>query len=251
MAIPVGLQLYSVREDCARDLPGTLAAVAKMGYAGVEFAGYHGRTAQELRRMLDDLGLKCCGTHIPLDTLLGDALPQTAEFNLTLGNPYLVVPWLPEERRSSPDAWRATADLFNEIAQRLRPYGLRVGYHNHDIEFKPFPDGTLPFDIFFTRAAPEVIMQLDIGNAMHGGADPLVFLRRYADRAATVHLKEYSASNPVVALGEGDVPWEEVWAVCEVPGRTEWYIVEQESYPVPPLEVVARCLEALRRMGRA
>lgn len=81
--IPIGLQLYSIREDCAKDLPGTLAAVSKMGYDGVEFAGYHGRTAKELRKMLDDLGLKCCGTHIGLDTLLGDALKASAEFNLT------------------------------------------------------------------------------------------------------------------------------------------------------------------------
>ena len=111
-SIPVGVQLYSVREECARDLPGTLAALAKMGYAGVEFAGYYGRSARELRSMLDDLGLKCCGTHIGLDTLLGAEFEATVAFNLELGNPYLVVPWIGEERRSSIAAWQKTAALF-------------------------------------------------------------------------------------------------------------------------------------------
>src|SRR5213082_773097 len=90
--IPFGLQLYSVRNECAKDLDGTVAAVGKMGYKGVEFAGYYGRDAKTLRKLLDDAGLQCCGTHIALDTILGDALPKTIEFNKTLGNEYLMVP---------------------------------------------------------------------------------------------------------------------------------------------------------------
>src|SRR5690348_17657100 len=92
--IPFGLQLYSVRDECAKDLDGTVAAVAKMGYKAVEFAGYYGRDAKSLRKLLDDVGLKCCGTHIGLDTLLGDNLPKTIEFNHTLGNQFLIVPSL-------------------------------------------------------------------------------------------------------------------------------------------------------------
>ncbi len=111
--IPVGVQLYSVRDDCARDLPGTLAHISKMGYAGVEFAGYYGYSAVELRRMLDDLGLKTSGSHIGIEQLLGDTLPQTAEFHLSLGNQYLIVPGLPEPYRDTPKAWLATAELFN------------------------------------------------------------------------------------------------------------------------------------------
>ncbi|MHC4229799.1 MAG: sugar phosphate isomerase/epimerase family protein, partial [Planctomycetota bacterium] len=96
---PVGLQLYSVRGDCKRDLPGTIVAVGKMGYKGVEFAGYYDHTAKQLRKMLDDNGLKCCGTHTGLATLLGDNLPKTIAFNKTLGNKYLVVPGLPGKYR--------------------------------------------------------------------------------------------------------------------------------------------------------
>src|SRR5207249_4850098 len=135
--IPFALQLYSVRNECAKDLPGTVRAVARMGYKAVEFAGYHGRDAQTLRKMLDDVGLKCCGTHIGLDTLLGDNLPKTLEFNHVLGNPFLIVPSLPGKYTKSRQSWEEAADLFGELADKAKPHGMRVGYHNHNIEFKP------------------------------------------------------------------------------------------------------------------
>src|SRR5574340_1781866 len=102
--IPIGLQLYSVREDCAKDLPGVIQAVGKMGYQGVEFAGYHGRNAKDLRKLLDDNGLRCGGTHTALNTLTGDAFQGTVEFNQTLGNRYLIVPSLPRENVASVKA---------------------------------------------------------------------------------------------------------------------------------------------------
>ena len=247
--IPIGLQLYSVREDCTKDLPGVLKAVAGMGYAGVEFAGYYGRTAPELRRMLDDLGLKCCGTHIGIDTLLGDALPATAEFNRTLGNEFLIVPGLSRERTQSKDAWLETAGLMNQIAERLKPYGQKTGYHNHHTEFHPL-EGELPWDIFFGNTSQDVVMQFDTGNAMHGGAEAGPFLRRYPGRALTVHLKEFSATNDKALIGEGDVKWQEIFELCEHVAGTRWYIVEQESYAYPPLECVDQCLKNLRAMGK-
>lgn len=249
MAIPIALQLYSVREQCAQDLPGTLAAVAKMGYVGVEFAGYHGRSAQELKKLLDDNGLKVAGTHTGIDTLLGDQLEYTVEFNRTIGNRFLIVPGLPEERRNSRTAWLETARLMNEAAERVAPHGMRVGYHNHWIEFKPM-EGELPWDTFFGNTRRDVVMQLDTGNALHGGVDPIPFLRKYPGRAATVHLKEHSASNDKALIGEGDVRWDEFFSLCESIGGTEWYIVEQETYAYPPLKCVDRCLQNLRRMGK-
>ena len=247
--IPIGVQLYSIRDDCARDLPGTLAAVAEMGFDGVEFAGYYGYTAKDLRKLLDDNGLKCCGTHTRLDSLLGDEFEATVEFNEMIGNRYLVVPSLPPERRSSNAAWRETGALFSQIAENLAPYKMLTGYHNHAVEFE-IVDGEAGFDAFFGNAHPAVIMQLDIGNAMHGGADPLDYLRRYPKRLNTVHLKEYSASKPEVLLGDGDVPWAKVFEICEGVGNTEWYIIEQETYPVSPLESIQRCRQALKQLGR-
>jgi len=248
-SIPIGLQLYSVRKDCASDLPGTIAAVAEMGYAGVEFAGYYDYEAPELRKLLDEAGLKCCGTHISLDTLLGEELERTIEFNQILGNRFLIVPGLPEERRNSRAAWQETARLFSELAEKVKPHNMRVGYHNHMVEFQPM-EGEMPWDTFFGNTSPEVVMQMDTGNALHGGGDPVHFLKRYPGRAATVHLKEYSTTNDSALIGEGDIDWDEVFNVCETIGGTEWYIVEQESYAYPPLECVKRCLENLRRMGK-
>lgn len=247
--IPIGLQLYSVREDCARNLPETLRAVADMGYEGVEFAGYYDYSAEDLRKMLDDLGLRCCGTHTGLPTLLGDAFEATAEFNKTLGNRYLIVPSLPEDRRSSRKAWRETAALFDELAGKADRHGLRVGYHNHHIEFQPL-DGEAPWGTFFSNTSPDVVMQLDTGNCMHGGGDPVEYLERYPGRAVTVHLKEYDAANDKAVIGEGAVPWQKVFSLCESAGGTEWYIVEQETYAHPPIECVRKCLENLKGMGK-
>ena len=247
--IPVALQLYSVRQDCARDLEGTLKAVADMGYDGVEFAGYYDRSAQELRSLLDGLGLQVAGTHTGLRTVLDDELKRTIEFNQTLGNRYLVVPSLPAERRGSREAWLETARLFDQISHQVRQSGMQVGYHNHAVEFQPL-DGETPWDILFGNTSQDVIMQLDLGNARHGGADPVPYLEKYPGRAVTIHLKDYSATNDKALLGEGDIRWDDVFRLCEPTGGTKWYIVEQESYAYPPLECVRRCREQLRAMGR-
>ncbi len=201
--IPIGLQLYSVRKDCAKDLPGVIRAVGKMGYQGVEFAGYHGRKADELRKMLDDNGLKCCGTHTGLNTLLGDALKATIEFNKTLGNPYLIVPGMPHDRLASPKAIQETARLFTELAAKAKCEGMRVGYHAHGGDFRKF-DGQTAWDLFYSAAGPDVLMQLDIGNCLGGGGDPYAILKKFPGRSATIHLKEHGGKKGALVC-EGDV----------------------------------------------
>ena len=247
--IPIGLQLYSVRNECEKDLPGTVAAVAKMGYKAVEFAGYYGRDAETLRKLLDDSGLKCCGTHIGLETLLGDNLPKTIEFNQTLGNKFLIVPGLAEKYHSSRKAWQDTADLFNELADKVKPHGMRVGYHNHTIEFQPM-EGELPWDTFFGRTKPAVVMQFDTGNAMQGGGDATVYLAKYPGRAATVHIKPFSKAKPNALMGDDELPWPKIFSLCETKGGTEWYIVEYESDAYPPLVSVEKTLQVLKKWGK-
>jgi sugar phosphate isomerase/epimerase len=220
-----------------------------MGYKGVEFAGYYGRDAKTLKALLDDLGLKCCGTHTGIDTLLGDNLPKTIEFNKVLGNPYLIVPGLPGKYTKTRQAWRETADLFNQIAEKVNPHGMRVGYHNHTIEFKEL-EGELPWDTFFGRTRKDVIMQFDTGNAMHGGGDATIFLKRYPGRAATVHIKPFSKAKPNAIIGDDELPWQEIFQLCETIGGTEWYIVEYESDAYPPMVSVEKSLEVLRKWGK-
>jgi sugar phosphate isomerase/epimerase len=243
----VGLQLYSVREDCGKDLVGTVEKVAKIGYKGVEFAGYHGRDAKALRKLLDDNGLVCCGTHTGLDTLTGDNLAKTIEFHKVLGNKFLIVPGMSAKTKQD---WLDKAKQFNEIADKLAPHGMKTGYHNHSAEFKPFDDGTLPWDAFFGNTKKEVIMQFDIGNAKPDG-DVVVYLKKYPGRAVTLHVKPWSKSNPKAVIGEDDLPWTEIFNLAETTGSTEWYIVEYEVGGVPAIEAVDRCFQSLKKMGKA
>ncbi len=246
--LPVGVQLYSVRTDCAKDLPGTIAAVAKMGYQGVEFAGYYNYKAPDLRKMLDANGLACCGTHTAMDTLSDANLAATIEFNRILGNKYLIVPYIAVEGPNARDEWLRIADRFNVLAEKVKPAGMWVGYHSHFNDFKPI-DGQMPWDILFGRTNPEVIMQLDTSNAASAGVDPALYLRRYPGRARTIHIKEFSKTNKNAILGEGDVNFGEVFTLCETVGKTEWYIIEEEDKTNnPPMTVIDLCLKNYRKL---
>jgi sugar phosphate isomerase/epimerase len=242
--IPVGLQLYSLRVECKTDLPGMLAAVSKIGYQGVEFAGYHDRTAKDLRKLLDDNGLVACGTHTPYNSVLGDKLKETIEFNQIIGNKFLIVPSMSGKTKQE---WLDRAKLFDELAAKVQPHGQSIGYHAHAHDFQKF-DGESAWDLFFGNTKPAVIMQLDTSNCREGGADPVVVLKKYPGRARSIHLKA-NGGGPEAVIGEDKVNWTEVFAFCEGPGKTEWYVVEHESSK-KPLDAVKRSFEALQKLGK-
>lgn len=249
--IPIALELYSLRDIAGKDVPGTLEAVAKMGYEGVEWVGwdnYYGRKAADLRKILDQTGLKSCGSHLNLAAITGDALKRTIEFNTVLGNQFLIISSLPRENMSSVAALMATAKLLTDLGKRVEEAGMRVGYHCHSLDFKAVAD-RIPWEVIFTNAGPQVVMQLDVGNCLEGGGDPVALLKKFPHRAATVHLKEHGGPQGAV-IGEGDVPWQRVFSACETTAGTEWYIVEQESYRNSSLESAKLCLENLRKMGK-
>jgi sugar phosphate isomerase/epimerase len=245
--IPVGLQLWTVRAECAKDFPGTVAAVAKIGYAGVEFAGYYDRKAEEVRKILDDNGLMCCGSHTAIDLLSDENFAKTMEFNRTIGNKYVIVPWLDRQKLKTKAEWLAKAKTFNELADKARTQGVHIGYHAHQGDFMPI-EGATPWDILFGNTSKKVTMQIDTGNAMQGGADPVAILKKYPGRSLTVHLKEYSATNKKALIGEGDVKWKEIFKVCETIGGTQWYIIEEESGAYPPLEAARMSLENYKKL---
>jgi sugar phosphate isomerase/epimerase len=244
--IPVGLQLYSLRAECQKDLPGTLVEVSKIGYKGVEFAGYHNRTAKELRKMLDDNGLVTEGTHTPYESIQGEKLMETIEFNHTIGNRFLIVPWMNETK--SREEWMDRAKLFNEVAEKLKPEGMSVGYHAHAHDFHKIGDVSA-WDLFFGNTSKEVIMQLDTSNCRDGGADPVEVLKKYPGRARTIHIKAHGAG-PEAVIPEGDINWKEVFAFCEGQGKTEWYVVEHETSK-NPLAAVKHTFESLKELGKA
>ena len=255
--IPIGLELYSVRHDLAKDVRGTLKAVADMGYDGVEFAGPPQHDAGELRALLDECGLACCGWHTPFDMVQDEKLEGTIALNQAVGNRFVIIPGIPADLRRSRADWLKLATFFSELAAKLAPHGMVTGYHNHTIEFTPL-DGEQPWDTLFANTGQGVVMQLDTGNAIHGNGDILGILKRYPGRATTVHLKPYSKTaaqddpshgfRPI--FGEDETPWDEVFRICETTAGTEWYIVEYESDAYPPMEAVERCLQGLRGMGK-
>ncbi len=254
--VPIALELYSVRADLQKDIRGTLRAVAAMGYDGVEFAGAPQHSAEEIKALLDETGLVCCSWHTPFQMVQDDKLADTIAFNKTVGNNSIIVPGLPGHLTASQADWLRMAEFFNELAAKLAPHGMFTGYHNHYTEFKAL-DGETPWDTFFGHTRQDVVMQLDLGNAVYGGADVIDLLKRYPGRSRSIHLKPFSRTagrtEPRLGyrplIGADEVPWSEVFALCEA-GGTEWYIVEYESDAYPPLQAVELCLKALKAMGK-
>jgi len=244
--IPIALELYSVRNELPKDFAGVLKKIGEMGYQGVEFASLQERTQKDpkaLRRLLDDCGLKCCGTHTPLQTLQGDALKVTIDLHKTLGNKFLICPSL-----SAKDAagWTNLAKRFNDIAARCKEQDMFVGYHSHAGDYKKF-DGKTSWEIFFDNTNPEVIHQLDVGNTLSGGGDPIAMLKKYPGRTKSCHLKDHGGHKDA-AIGEGEIDWKTLLDTFETVGGTEWYIVEYEA--ANPLEKIKTCLDNLHKMGR-
>ena len=243
--IPIGLELYSVRAELPKDFTGVIEKIGKMGYQGVEFAGYYSwdKKPKELRKLLDDNGLKCCGTHTALPTLQGDQLQRTIELHKELGNKFLICPSL-----SAKDAagWTNLAKQFNDISDKAGEQGMLVGYHSHAGDYKKY-DGKTAWEIFFDNTKPEVVHQLDVGNTLDGGGDPFAMLKKYPGRTKTTHLKEHGGAKDA-AIGEGEIDWKKLLELYETVGGTEWYIVEYEHSN--PLEKIKVCLDNLHKMGR-
>lgn len=244
--IPIAVQLYSLRQIIGKDVPGTLAAVGKMGYQGVEFAGYYGleKNPKELRKILDDAGLKCCGTHTGLGTLEGDNLKKTVELHQALGNKFLIVPSMSAK---TANGWLELAKKFNEISAKAREQGMYIGYHAHAHDLKPI-EGKTPWELFFDNTNVDVCHQMDTGNCLSGGGDPVAMIKKYAKRTRTIHLKAHGGAGDA-PIGEDKVDWKGVFEACETVGGTEWYIVEHESGK-NPMESIKACIDNLHKMGK-
>ncbi len=255
MTIQVGLQLYSVRGECAKDLPATLAAVAEMGYVAAEPWGYDGKSlewqghaAAEIRTMYEDNGLMCCGIHLSPEALSDDNFKRTVEFNHILNNRFLIIAG-DEKRMSTIGGVMQLADMLDDLAYRLGPEGMFTGYHAHPFDFAMLDSGWVAWDALFSNTQNAVIMQMDIGNCAVGGGDPIATLRRFPNRARSVHLKDFGGE-PDSVIGEGQADWREIFRLCETVQNTEWYVVEEGSEDGIGFEIPTRSRKALQRMGK-
>ncbi len=250
--IPIALQLYSVRRDCAQNFDAILEQVAAMGFEGVEFAGYYdyANKAAELNKRLDALKLKAAGTHISLETMQGDALKSTIEFHQAIGCRFLIVPGNPAF--TDPEKSKALADTFNQLAATLKPLGMFCGYHNHTGEFKKDGDKTF-WDLFAERTSEDVILQQDCGWTLAAGFDPAAYVLKYPGRTRTTHIKptvRTQDTDKKAMVGQDSVDWPAVLAACASKGGTEWFVVEQETYPdgKSPMDCTRESLAGLKAL---
>ena len=246
---PVCLQMYTLRDEAAKDFVGTLRKVADIGYEGVQLSGpTEGISAREIRALLDDLGLQAPSGGSPLEALEAD-LDGAIEYALELRVPYIRIPFLRQDVRDSADAWKRTAQRMTEMGEEIAKHGMTLCYHNHSFEFERF-DGKYGIDILYEESDPRYVhAEIDTYWVRHGGEDPAEYLRRLANRVPLVHLKDMEEDGSFGEVGEGVMEWEPIFAAAEASGA-KWYIVEQDTCKRPPLESVRISLENLRKMGK-
>jgi sugar phosphate isomerase/epimerase len=244
---PLGVQLYSVRNELAEDFEGTVARLAAMGYEGLEFADYFGMAGEEIKEILDKYDLRCCGSHVRMDVLRGDDFEETVAFNKAMGNNYFIIRWIPEEERETREMFLETIKGYNEIAARLESHGMRLGYHNHDYIFQKFGDEYL-WDILAENTDESFILQLDMGHSALMGESPVELIRRHPGRTASIHAKAYSTADEEAVIGEDELDWEGIIEASEEVGGIEWYILEYEIENVPPLEALEASINNFREL---
>jgi sugar phosphate isomerase/epimerase len=254
--IPVGLELYSVRDEFAKDAPATLRSVARMGYEVVEFyASYFQWStayAMQIRKQLDDLGLRCTSTHNGEESFTTDGLKKAIDLNNVLGSRYIVMAG--SAPISTLDGWRALGGRITGIVGTLTPLGMRSGFHNHENEWE-MVEGKRPMDVLAAHTPAEFMLQLDVGTCMAARQDPVAWIRSNPGRIRSIHCKDWSRWRPWapyrVLFGEGSTPWQQLFAAAESVGGVEDYLIEQEGSHYSQLETARRCLSNWKDMHRA
>lgn len=248
--IPVALQIYTVRDQVKEDFDGTFRKVADIGYAGVELAGTGDRSAADLKKLLDGLNLKLAGSHIGWAALESD-LDRVIDDNLTLGNPYVVCPSVPQDRRATAEGYRETARKLSQIGETLKKQGIQLCYHNHSFEFAKF-DGKYALDVLYEASDPRFLQaEIDTYWVQHGHEDPAAYIRKYAGRAPLIHLKDMESGPDrfFAEIGEGILDFKAIFEASEA-GGSAWYIVEQDRCRRDPIESARLSFENLKKMGK-
>ena len=234
----VGIQLYTVRDQMKADFEGTLAHVAEIGYKEVEFAGYFDHTPADVRAILDRHGLSAPSTHIALGEI--DAWKASLDTAKAIGHEYIVVPWIPQEKRLTLDGWKNVAGVFNRAAQLAHDAGLQFAYHNHDFEF-PKLEGQVPYDVLLQSTDPKLVqLEIDLYWITKGGQDPLNYFSRWPGRIPLVHVKD-SAGAPehkMADVGQGKIDWKRIFAKRDQAGIKHFF-VEHDQPPQPFQDIAA------------
>jgi sugar phosphate isomerase/epimerase len=227
----IGIQLYSLRSVIPRDPERTLAALASIGYRDVEMAGLYGKTATEFRGWLDHAGLRAPSGHVDLAHVRSN-IDRTLADARTLGQQYLVVPFVDQSERTLDGYKKVAADL-NAAGEQARAAGIQLAYHNHDFEFVPI-DGVLPYDLLLERCDPTLVaMELDIFWITKAGHDPLAYFAKYPARFPLLHAKDMTRDGAMVDVGKGSIDFKAILAHADEGGRLRHVFVEHDEPPAP------------------
>ncbi|BCS31031.1 xylose isomerase [Luteitalea sp. TBR-22] len=252
----VGLELFSVRQELAKDLFGTVRAVGKAGYQAVEFFSpyfqWDPAYARQVRQVLDEAGLKAPSTHNGANAFTPEGLKKAVELNRIIGSSLIVMASAGGNVRTLDD-WKRVTDQLAAASETLRPLGMRAGFHNHQTEFTPI-DGTRPMDIIAKGTPRDFVLQLDVGTCLHAGQDPVAWIKANPGRIASIHCKDWAPGEGPdkgyqVLTGEGVAPWKAIRAAAESVGGVETYMIEQEGSRFTPFETMEKCLATWRAMG--
>jgi sugar phosphate isomerase/epimerase len=253
--IPIGLELYSVRAEMTKDLPATVTAVAQMGYQVVEFfAPYYQWTedyAKQVRKLLDDLGIRCNSTHNGPLSFSADGMQKAIDLNKILGARFIVM--ASAGRVTDIDGWKSLAGTLTGACEKFKAVGLRAGYHNHQAEFQ-LVEGKRPIEVLAANTPREFMLQFDVGTCVEVGSDPVAWIKANPGRINSLHLKDWAPGTAAddkgyrVLFGEGVCPWAQIFDAAESAGGVEYYLIEQEGSRFPELETARRCLDTWKKM---
>lgn len=235
-----GIQLYSLRDVSEGDLKGTLKKVADMGYKTVEFAGFFGNDAKDVKAWLDEYGLTAIGTHTGYQALEND-LEGTIAYHKAIGCTNLIIPYAPHSNKAEIDSF---VEKVNAWLPRLKKEGITLHYHNHATEFKPNADGMIMEDELAKRT--DILLEVDTYWAYVAGKDPIAVLDSLGDRVKIIHLKDGNAEGKGYSLGLGTAPVADVLKKALATGRK--IVVESEGLDPTGEEEVARCMDYLKKM---
>lgn len=236
----IGVQLYTVRSLMEKDVEGTLAAVAAAGYTEVEFAGYFDKSPADIRAMLDRHGLTAPSAHV--GNIAPDAWAKSLDAAHVVGHKYIVVPWIPEERRKTLADWKQVAADFNRAATAANAAGVQFAYHNHDFEF-PRVEGQVPYDVLLAETDPKLVqMEIDLYWITKAGQDPLAYFARMPGRVPMVHVKDGKGAPdwPMTEVGSGSIDWKRIFARSGQAG-IKHYFVEHDQPADPIASITASC----------
>ncbi|TXK77378.1 sugar phosphate isomerase/epimerase [Paenibacillus sp. N3.4] len=256
--IPVGLQLYTLREETKEDFLGTLHKVAAMGYKAVEFAGYGDVPAKEMKKVLDDLDLTASSSHtigLKFDMDMKEIfalLDKQMEYNLTIGSHYLISSWSKIAMMNSKEEIGVFAAKLRAVGERCKQIGLQYCYHNHDFEFVKVDD-QYKLDVLYNAVEADLLQaELDLYWVQKGGLDPKTYLQSFKGRCPLVHVKDMAddAEQSFAEVGHGIIDYPSIFAVAAEVG-VKYYIIEQDICKRPPLESVKMSIDYLKSLGIA